>query len=119
MDLVLEVRTGRENVTMACRGKLVGGKEVEAFRRNALLLLGGFNKLIVNLTAVRALDVDGLGSLMSVLAHAVDNGKQLQIIAPSTQSAVQMFNGTILERFLVREKCPRPQLVAKSCEAIA
>ena len=44
MDLILEVRTGRERVTMACHGKLIGGKEADAFRRSAMLLMGGFRQ---------------------------------------------------------------------------
>ena len=68
MDLILEVRTGRERVTMACHGKLIGGKEADAFRRSALLLMGGFDKLTINLAGVRTVDCGGLGSLASVLA---------------------------------------------------
>ncbi len=79
MDLILEVRTGRERVTMACHGKLIGGKEADAFRSSAMLLMGGFDKLIINLAGVRAVDCGGLGSLASVLALAVDKGKQVRI----------------------------------------
>ena len=79
MDLILEVRTGRERVTMACHGKLIGGKEADAFRRSAMLLMGGFDKLTINLAGVRAVDCGGLGSLASVLALAVDKGKQVRI----------------------------------------
>lgn len=59
MDLILEVRTGRERVTMVCHGKLVGGKEADTFRRSAMLLLGGFDKLTINLAGVRAVDCGG------------------------------------------------------------
>jgi len=79
MDLVLEVRTGRERVTMACHGKLIGGKEADAFRRSALLLLGGFDKLTINLAGVRTMDCGGLGSLAAVLARVHKTGKQVRI----------------------------------------
>ncbi len=78
MDLILEVRTGREQVTMACHGKLIGGKEADAFRSNAILLMGGFDKLVINFAGVRAVDCGGLGSLAAVLAAAVDKSRQVR-----------------------------------------
>jgi len=118
MDLVLEIRTGREQVTMSCHGKLVGGKEAEAFRRSAMLLLGGFNKLIISLTGIRTIDCGGLGSLASVLALAAEKGKQVRIAHASPQ-IVQMLYATNLEQFLERAGMPGPQLVVSSQEAIA
>lgn len=79
MDLILEVRTGRERVILACHGKLIGGKEADAFRRSALLLLGGFDKLTINLAGVRTMDCGGLGSLAAVLAWVHKTGKQVRI----------------------------------------
>jgi ABC-type transporter Mla MlaB component len=79
MDLVLEVRTGRDRVTMACRGQLIGGKEAEAFRRSALLLLGGFDTVIINLAGVRHADREGWNCLASLLAAADEKGKQVRI----------------------------------------
>ena len=101
MDLILEVRTGRERVTMACHGKLIGGKEADAFRRSAMLLMGGFDKLTINLAGVRSVDCGGLGSLASVLAFAVDKGKQVRITHASPL-IMQMLQVTNLERFLDR-----------------
>ncbi len=118
MDLILEVRTGRERVTMACHGKLVGGKEAEAFRRSALLLMGGFDKLTINLAEVRTVDCGGLGSLASVLALAADKGKHVQITHASPQ-IVEMLQATKLEQFLDPASRLRPQLVTNSQEAIA
>jgi len=118
MDLILEVRTGRERVTMACHGKLIGGKEAEAFRRSAMLLMGGFDKLTINLAGVRSVDCGGLGSLASVLALAMDKGKQVQITHASPL-IVQMLQATNLEQFLDRPGSSRPQLVTNSQEAIA
>ena len=99
MDLILEVRTGRERVTMACHGKLIGGKEADAFRRSALLLMGGFDKMTINLAGVRSADCGGLGSLASVLAQAVEKGKQVRITHASPL-LTQMLHATGLEQFL-------------------
>jgi anti-anti-sigma factor len=118
MDLILEVRTGREHVTMACHGKLIGGKEADAFRRSAMLLMGGFDKLIINLAGVRAVDCGGLGSLASVLVLAVDKGKQVRITHASPLIA-QTLQVTNLEQFLDKTCSSRPQLVTTSQEAIA
>jgi anti-anti-sigma factor len=112
MDLILEVCTGRERVTMACHGKLIGGKEAEAFRRSAMLLMGGFDKLTINLAGVRSADCGGLGSLASVLALAVDKGKQVQITHASPL-IIEMLQATNLERFLEPARM-RPQLVTNS-----
>ena len=118
MDLILEVRTGRERVTMACHGKLIGGKEADAFRRSAMLLMGGFDKLTINLAGVRTVDCGGLGSLASVLALAVDKGKQVRITHASPLIA-QMLQVTNLEQFLDQRSASGPQLVTNSQEAIA
>jgi len=118
MDLVLEIRTGRERVTMACHGKLVVGKEAEAFRRSAMLLLGGFNKLIISLAGIQTMDCGGLGSLASVLALAVEKGKQIRITHANPQ-IVQMLYATNLEQFLERSAKAGPQLVVSSQKAIA
>ena len=115
MDLILEVRTGRERVTMACRGKLVGGKEGDAFRRSAVLLMGGFDKLTINLAGVRTVDCGGLGSLASVLALAVDKGKQVRITHANPLIA-EMLQLTNLEQFLARAT---PQLATSGQEVIA
>jgi len=79
MDLILEVRTGRDRVTMACSGQLVGGKEIEAFRRSAFLLLGGFDRLTINLAGVRHADHEGWNGLAAVLATGQARGKQVKI----------------------------------------
>lgn len=79
MDLVLEVRTGRDRVTMACQGQLIGGKEIEAFRRSALLLLGGFDRLTINLAGVRRADREGWFGLASILTAAEAQGKHVRI----------------------------------------
>jgi anti-anti-sigma factor len=120
MDLILEVRTGRERVTMACHGKLVGGKEADAFRRSALLLMDGFDKLIINLAGVRTADCGGLGSLASVLALAMEKGKQLQITHASPLMA-QMLQVTNLDQFLDPVSGLQPQLqpASNGQEAIA
>jgi anti-anti-sigma regulatory factor len=118
MDLVLEVRTGRERVTMACHGRLIGGKEADAFRRNAMLLMGGFDKLTINLAGVRNVDCGGLGSLAAVLAYAVDKGKQVRI-AHASPILTQMLHVIHLEQFLDLVTSPGPQLVANVREAVA
>lgn len=118
MDLVLEVRTGRERVTMACHGQLIGGKEADAFRSSAMLLMGGFDKLIINLAGVRAADGEGLGSLAAVLAAAVDKGKQVRITHASPLIA-KMLQVIHLECFLDSRSSPGPQLVTKVGEAVA
>jgi anti-anti-sigma factor len=99
MDLILEVRTGRRRVTMACHGKLIGGEEGDAFRRSALVLMGGFDKMIVNLAGVRSADCAGLGSLASVLAQAVEKGKQVHITHASPW-LTQMLYAAGLGQFL-------------------
>jgi anti-anti-sigma factor len=118
MDLILEVRTGREHVTMACHGKLIGGKEAEAFRRSAMLLMGGFDRLTINLAGVRSVDCGGLGSLASVLAFAMERGKQVRITHPSPliEQTLQLTN---LEQFLDSGGSSRPHLMPKGPEAIA
>ncbi len=120
MDLILEVRTGRERVTMACQGKLVAGKEADAFRRSALLLMGGFDKLTINMAGVRTVDCGGLGSLASVLSYAVDKGKQVRITHASPLM-MQMLQVTNLEQFLEPASLhPQPVTSANSShEAIA
>jgi anti-anti-sigma factor len=110
MDLILEVRTGRDQVTMACHGKLIGGKEAEAFRRSAMLLIGGFDRIIFNLAGVRTVDCGGLGSLASVLAMAIDKGKQVKVIHASALIAEEL-QLTGLEAFLEKPQKVRPQLV--------
>ena len=83
MDLILEVRTGRDQVTMVCHGQLNEGKETDVFRRNAVLLLGGFDKLTINMEGVRSADYCGLWSVASVMALAEERGKQVRITHPS------------------------------------
>jgi len=99
MDLVLEVRTGRERVTVACHGKLVGGKEAEAFRRSVLLLMEGFDSIAINLAGIRAVDCGGLGSLAAVLQVAADKHKQVRILNAAPLVAEQL-RLTRLEEFL-------------------
>lgn len=118
MDLVLEVRTGSERVTMVCHGKLVGGKEADAFRRNAMLLMGGFDKLTINLAGVRAVDCGGLGSLASVVALAAEKGKEVRITHASPQIA-QLLRITNMDQFLEQAGMPGPQLVESGQELIA
>jgi anti-anti-sigma factor len=118
MDLVLEVRTGRERVTMACQGKLVGGNEADAFRRSAMLLMGGFDNLVINLAGVRTMDCGGLGSLASVLALAASKGKQVRI-TQATPLVTEMLHVANVDQFLLEENMPRPQQVTNTCEAVA
>jgi anti-anti-sigma factor len=119
MDLVLEVRTGRDSVTMACHGKLVGGKEAEAFRRSAMLLIGGFERIVIDLAGVRSIDCGGLGSLASVLAAASRRGASVNISHASSLIAEQL-RLTRLEEFLETTANLGPQLVAKrNHEAVA
>lgn len=118
MDLVMEVRTGHERVTMACHGKLIGGKEAEAFRNGACLLMSGFNRLVINLAGVLAMDCGGLGSLAAVLALAAKTGKHVQIshASPLISEMLQLAN---LEQFLELRPRPRPLLAPKIVEAVA
>jgi len=118
MDLILEVRTGRERVTMACQGKLVGGKEADTFRRSAMLLLGGFDKLTISLEGVRIVDCGGLGSLAAVLALAVDKGKEVRI-THANPLITEMIRIANLDQFLQPDISPRLQLVKSSHEAVA
>jgi anti-anti-sigma factor len=99
MDLILEVRTGRRRVTMACHGKLIGGEEGDAFRRSALVLMGAFDKMTINLAGVRSADCGGLGSLASVLAQASEKGKQVRITQASPM-LTQMLQSFELQQFL-------------------
>jgi anti-anti-sigma factor len=108
MDLVLEVRTGRERVTMTCHGKLVGGKEAEAFRRSAMLLMEGFDRIAINLAGIRTVDCGGLGSLAAVLQVATDRHKQVRILNASPLVAEQL-RLTRLDEFLAQpENAPQP-----------
>jgi anti-anti-sigma factor len=116
MDLILEVRTGRDRVTMACHGKLIGGKEAEAFRRSAVLLIGGFDKIVINLAAVRTVDCGGLGALASVLGMALDKGTHVRITHASPLITEQL-RLTRLEEFLEEPERPRPQLVMTENQA--
>lgn len=118
MDLILEVRTGREHVTMCCHGRLIGGKEADAFRRSALLLMGGFDKITINLADVRTVDCGGLGSLASVLGAAIDKGKQVRIIHanPVIAKALEV---TKLSEFVEHDGAVGPQLIPNSQEAVA
>ena len=118
MDLILEARTGRERVTMDCHGKLIGGKEAEIFRRSALLLMGGFDNLVIDLAEVRTVDSGGLGSLAAVLAVAADKGKQVRIVHASP-IVIQMLGITNLDSFLDRGSKPGPQLVTSCRESVA
>jgi anti-anti-sigma factor len=108
MDLVLEVRTGRERVTMACHGKLVGGKEADAFRRSVLLLMEGFDCIAINLAGIRMVDCGGLGSLAAVLQVAAEKHKQVRILNAAPLVAEQL-RLTRLDEFLaLPESTPRP-----------
>jgi anti-anti-sigma factor len=115
MDLILEVRTGRERVTMACHGKLIGGKEAEAFRRSAMLLIGGFDAVTINLAGVRLLDCGGLGALASVLELARERGKQVSI-ARASKLVREMLEMMQLDRFLEQAAEP-PRLIARQSSA--
>jgi anti-anti-sigma factor len=117
MDLILEVRTGRERVTMSCHGKLIAGKEAEAFRRSAMLLLGGFDVLAINLAGVRSLDCGGVGALASVLELARERGKQVSITRASSKVR-EMLQVMHLDRF-IEQATERPQLVLRGGEAVA
>ena len=99
MDLILEVRTGRRRVTLACHGKLIAGEEGDAFRRSALLLMGAFDNLSINLEGVRHADRGGLDSLASVLAQAVEKRKQVRITHASPMLTAMLYAAG-LEHFL-------------------
>jgi anti-anti-sigma factor len=118
MDLILEVRTGRERVILACHGKLIGGKEADAFRRSALLLLGGFDKMTINLAGVRTMDCGGLGSLAAVLAWVHKTGKQVRITHanPLILRMIQVFK---LAESLEAGSVPVLQMGASSSRAVA
>jgi anti-anti-sigma factor len=118
MDLILEIRTGRECVTMACQGKLIGGKEADAFRRSALLLLGGFEKININLAGVRMVDCGGLGSLARVLEMAAEQGKTVRIMH-ATRLIAEQLRLAGLEAFMENSQMPRPRLVGTGREAVA
>ena len=118
MDLILEVRTGRQRVTMACHGKLIAGEEADAFRRSALLMMGGFDKMTINLAGVRNADSGGLGSLASVLAQAVDKGKQVRLTHASPL-ILEMLQASGLAHLLEPQSIPAPPTVVPRHEAIA
>lgn len=67
---------------MACHGRLVGGDEARTFRRSALLLMGGFDKMTIDVAGLRGADGGGMGTLASVLARAEEQGKQVRIAHP-------------------------------------
>jgi anti-anti-sigma factor len=124
MDLVLEVRTGRERVTMACHGKLVGGKEAEAFRRSAMLLMGGFDHMTINLAGVRSVDCGGLGCLAGVLDKAIKLGKRVRITHASlmVETVLQLcgMEGFLHHNGVSLPEGVRPRLVATATrEAVA
>jgi len=79
MDLILKVCTGRRRATMTCTGRLVEGDEAKIFRRSALLLMGGFDRLTIDVAGVRCADGGGLHTLASVLERAEEQGKQVRI----------------------------------------
>lgn len=116
MDLILEVRTGRDRVTMACQGKLIGGREAEAFRRSAVLLIGGFDKIVINMAGVRLVDCGGLGALASVLGMALDKGTHVRITHASPLITEQL-RLTRLEEFLEKQESVGPQLVVRESQA--
>jgi anti-anti-sigma regulatory factor len=118
MDLILEVRTGRDQVTMACHGQLIEGKEIDVFRRNAVLLLGGFDKLTFNMAGVRSADYCGLWSIASVLALAEERGKQVRITHPSP-AMVAMLTSNGLEESLNRSFRSSFRAAARSQDACA
>jgi len=118
MDLVLEVRTGRDRVTMSCHGKLVGGNEADAFRRSAMLLLNGFDRLTIDLAEVRAVDSAGLNSLAAVLGFASDKRKEVRI-THAIPMITEMLFVTTQERFLEPDVLPVPQPMRSSPEAVA
>jgi anti-anti-sigma factor len=118
MDLILEARTGRRRVTMACHGKLIGGEEGDAFRRSALVLMGAFDKMTINLAGVRSADCGGLGSLASVLAQAVEKDKQVRITHASPL-LTQMLYAAGLEQFLELRADAVPPPVVTGLDAAA
>ncbi len=118
MDLILEARTGRERVTMVCHGKLVGGKEADVFRESAMLLMGGFDNLVIDLAGVRTMDCGGLGSLASVLGTSMEKGRQVRI-ANASPLVVEMLRVTKLDQFLERENRPITRGTAGHREAAA
>jgi hypothetical protein len=79
MDLILKVRTGRNRAILTCEGQLIAGKECDEFRRSALLLMGGFDMLILDLGGLRSADMTGLRGLAWVLETAEKQGKQVRI----------------------------------------
>jgi anti-anti-sigma factor len=116
MDLILEVRTGQDRATMACHGQLIEGQEAEAFRRSALLLLGGFDKLILNLAGVRSADRGGLSTLASLLELARDKGKQVRITHAGHLKA-QILEVTGLAHLLEREPVAMPPVASREAFA--
>jgi anti-anti-sigma regulatory factor len=117
MDLILEVRICRDRVTMACHGQLIEGRETEAFRRNAVLLLGGFDKLTINMAGVRGADYTGLWSLAAVLALAEERGQQVRITHPSP-AMVDMLQSSGLGESLkksFRSSCTAPAVLQEAC----
>ena len=110
MNLIVEVRTGRDQVTMACRGVLLGGREAEVFRRNAILLLGGFDKLTVDVAEITALDCAGVGSLAAVAAHASRLGKTIQI-SRAGATVREILRIAHLGHLLAPERRHRPSFV--------
>ena len=99
MDLILEVCTGRRRVIMTCIGRLVEGEEAKTFRRSALLLMGGFDRLTIEVAGLRGADGGGMHTFASVLAQAEEQGKQVRILHPSPW-LLPMLHGGGLTRFL-------------------
>jgi anti-anti-sigma factor len=118
MDLILEVRTGHQRVTMACHGKLIAGKEADAFRRSALLLMGGFDKITINLAGVRSADCVGLDSLASVLAQAMDKGKQVRLTHAGPWM-IPLLQAAGLAHFMEPFGAPAPPQAASCHPAVA
>jgi len=81
-------------------------------------MISSFDKLIINLAGVRVVDCGGLGSLASVLALAVDRGKQVKITHASPLIR-EMLRVTHLEQFLEHGESAGPQLVAGGQAAVA
>jgi anti-anti-sigma factor len=80
--LKLEVNRFEALALVQCTGRIVAGKEAEALERVALKQ--DASRLLLDLSAITAIDARGLGVLTAICRHAAEKGIDFALLNPSS-----------------------------------
>jgi len=98
LKLNLEVRESLGMAVVYCKGRLVYRDEAAALSAKVSEVLSCVRQVVLDLSAVEAIDSAGVGELVAVLNQAKLRGTAVRLVAPSPRvfSLLKLFNLTSL-----------------------